>query len=137
MEIIFSYSKNTNLLYVEDNEQARTFTLELLNRFFDNVTIAHDGEDGVKKFKDNDIDLIITDVNMPKMCGIEMSTEIKKLNTKVPILLLSAHNEIEFVNAAYNVGVYKYMQKPLNFLELMNVLTNLALSPKNTKVNNR
>lgn len=128
IETIFSYTKSIKLLYIEDNEQARTFTLELLSRFFDNITVAIDGENGLNCFKEENIDLIMTDVNMPKMSGIEMSILIREVDSNIPIILLSAHNEKEFLDAARSVNVDEYLEKPLNLAHLMDILEKLAIS---------
>ena len=99
IEKIFSYTKTIKLLYVEDNEEARAFTLELLSRFFDDITIAKD--------------------------GIEMSKYIRGINANIPIFLLSAHNESSYEDAAWNVGINEYLTKPLNLVELIEVLSKL------------
>ena len=69
---IINATKELKLLYVEDNKEARNSTLNILHEFFDDIVIGIDGEDGLKKFQENHIDLIITDINMPKMNGLEM-----------------------------------------------------------------
>jgi YesN/AraC family two-component response regulator len=122
---IFSFCKAINVLYVEDNDDARTFTLELLARFFDNIEVAVDGEEGLTLFKQKAIDLVITDVNMPKMGGIKMSAEIRKIDVVVPIILLSAHNETGFKESAYNIGITDYLEKPLKLSEFIKFLENL------------
>jgi len=87
---LVTYSKNLKLLYVEDNEEAREAVLVMLNEFFNNITVAIDGQDGLDKFNINNFDLIITDINMPKLNGLEMIREIKEINKNIPILILSA-----------------------------------------------
>ena len=126
MEAVFSYCKNIKLLYVEDNEEARIFTLELLSRFFDDITVAKDGKEGLELFQDKDIDLIISDINMPKMGGIEMSKYIRNINKNIPIILLSAHNEANIEEAAWNVGINEYLAKPLNLTDLIQALNKLT-----------
>ena len=78
IEEMIKFLKDIKLLYVEDNNEARESTLEVLEEFFSNITVAIDGKDGLDKFKNNDIELIITDINMPKLNGLIMIEEIKK-----------------------------------------------------------
>ena len=66
---IINFSKTLSLLYVEDDASTRMQTKVLLNNFFDNITIAEDGEAGLAAYREGDFDLIISDINMPKMTG--------------------------------------------------------------------
>lgn len=122
---IVSQTKPMHLLYVEDNEDARRFTLELLSRFFDNISVGINGKEGFSLFQKEKFDLIISDVNMPLMGGIEMSHLIRKTDSKIPIFILSAHTEVTIREAAENVNVTQYLSKPLNLAELSRILQNL------------
>ena len=64
---IIEYSKSLKLLYVENSKKTRETTISLLEEFFGDITIAINGEDGLEKFKNNEIDIIITDIGMQKM----------------------------------------------------------------------
>jgi CheY-like chemotaxis protein len=118
-------TKPMHLLYVEDNEEARRFTLELLSRFFDNISVAVNGKDGLELFQSKKFDLIISDVNMPIMGGIEMAHLIRKTDRKIPIFILSAHTETHIKEAAENIDVTRYLTKPLNLAELTEILRHL------------
>lgn len=122
MKDIMLFCSNTKVLYVEDNETARLHTMELLSRFFNNITTAENGEEALKLFHDNDIDLIISDINMPKMGGIEMSEKIREIDQNITIILLSAHNETHFKNLASNVAGTVYLEKPLNLGKFIETL---------------
>lgn len=118
-------TKPMHLLYVEDNEEARRFTLELLSRFFDNISVAVNGKDGLELFQSKKFDLIISDVNMPIMGGIDMAHLIRKTDRKIPIFILSAHTENHIKEAAENIDVTRYLTKPLNLAELTEILRHL------------
>ncbi len=105
---------NYKLLYVEDDNVARETSLELFSNFFDFIDIAKDGSDGLKQFNAKDYDLIITDIKMPKLDGIEMFRAIRETNKEIPVLFLSAHNESSFFVEAIKLGVNGYLLKPLN-----------------------
>ena len=119
---IIKYTKDLRLLYVEDNEEARDSVLSILHEFFDDITVGFDGSDGLEKFKDNDIDLIITDINMPKMSGLEMLASIKKIDEDVISIVFSAYNEAEFFVDSIKLGVEGYLLKPINFEQYISVL---------------
>jgi len=122
---IIEFSKKLNVLYVEDNKAVREMTLLILKDLFNKVIVAENGREGIEKFKDNKIDLIISDVTMPIMDGLEMSKEIKKLNSNIPIVILSAHNGEEFMEKTNLIGINKYLMKPLDFEALLRLLNSL------------
>jgi len=119
---IIKYTKNLKLLYVEDNEESRFATNMVLDEFFDEIIIAIDGVDGLEKFKNNNIDLIITDVNMPKLNGLDMVKEIRTIDKSIPILVLSAYNEPEYFIDSIKIGVDGYLLKPINIEQFLAVL---------------
>lgn len=122
LEKIIQNTSKIKVLYVEDNEQARVSTLAVLSEFFFNIIVAIDGEDGLEKFSKNKIDLIITDINMPNLDGLDMIEKIREKNKEISVLLLSAYNDIEYFRHSIKLGVDGYLLKPLNidqFLELL------------------
>ena len=108
-----SFSKDLKLLYVEDNADARMQTLKLLDNFFRNIVVAIDGKDGLEKFKKDNFELIITDINMPNKNGIEMISDIKLLNPDIFCLIISAHNETNYFIDAIELGVDGFLMKPV------------------------
>jgi PAS domain S-box-containing protein len=119
---VIKYSKDLKLLYVEDNEDAREMTTMILEDFFDSIIIAVDGEDGYNKFQENDIDLIITDINMPKLNGLEMAGKIRELDDDVSIVVLSAHNEDSFFIDSIEIGINGYLLKPIDINQFCNLI---------------
>ncbi len=124
IEEIIKYSQQLNLLYVEDNQEARESTIFVLEEFFDNIIVAINGQDGLNKFKENqeNIDLIITDINMPKLNGLEMTEKIKAIKNTIPILVLSAYNESGFFIDSIKLGVEGYLLKPIDIDQFFGVL---------------
>ncbi len=104
------------LLYIEDDPQARDAANSLFSDFFDDVIVGFDGEDGARLFASNyhKIDLVITDITMPRMNGIEMIHAIRQINPDIAIIVLSAHNETSFLTQTIEAGVDGYLIKPLN-----------------------
>jgi len=115
-------ARNLTLLYVEDNIGARAGSMLIFEEFFGHVIEAIDGEDALEKFKQNDVDLVITDINMPKMNGLEMTEKIRHLSPKTPVLVLSAYNETHYFMECIRLGVAGYLLKPIEIGQFMEVL---------------
>jgi len=122
LEKIRKYSKNLTLLYVEDNFDARETTLMMLEECFDSIIVAVDGQDGLNKFKTNDIDLVITDFNMPKLTGMEMCAKIREQDNDVPLIILTAFNEENLFMQSIEIGVNGYLLKPIEINQLSNLI---------------
>ncbi len=116
-----SLCKKIKLLYVEDEPALREQTVMLLSNFFDTITVAVDGQDGLTKFNENDIDLIVSDINMPIMDGIEMLKNIRETDNDVSFIVLSAHNDVDKFQRTIEYGVDGYILKPLNIKQLASV----------------
>ncbi len=125
IENIVKLTSSLKLLYVEDDVRTRESALMLLTDFFDEITIAVDGRDGVDKFKENEIDLIITDINMPCLNGLEMIKEIQCIDNDIPIIALSAHVEAPYLVECISLNVKGYLIKPLDLGSLINVFENV------------
>lgn len=115
-------AKELTLLYVEDDELVRNATLEVFNNFFTNIKVAENGAEALEVFKNSDIDLIIADIEMPIMDGLEMAEYIKATNATVPIVIFTSHNETNFLLDAIAVGIDDYIFKPLNILQFTRIL---------------
>ena len=116
-EILSSIS----VLYVEDELDVRDFTSKLLKSLVKNIYVAGDGEEGLKVFEENkdNINLIVSDINMPKMNGLKMCEKIKVTNKEIPIVITSAHNDPSFLKKAIEVGVSTYAMKPIDLYQLV------------------
>ncbi len=110
------------VLYVEDNDAVREDTVELLKEFFYHIETASNGVEGLEKFKKGKFDLVITDINMPKMNGIEMIKEIKKIDKRVPVIVITAFSDFKYLVECIKVGVYGYILKPIDINQLLEVL---------------
>ncbi|MEA1892765.1 MAG: EAL domain-containing protein [Campylobacterota bacterium] len=122
VEKLLKVSKTIKVLYVEDNEEARKSTLSMLGNLFNDIVVAVDGLEGLEKFKKSEFDLIISDINMPKMNGIEMINEIRKLNRDISILILSAYNESGYFIDTIRIGIDGYLLKPIEFEQFVEVI---------------
>jgi len=121
---LIKISKNLKIMIVDDNQETIKYLVVLLENFFDEIVIAHDGEEALRLFKEEEIDIVISDINMPKLNGIELIEKIRALNSLVPIIILSAHNESEHVMKSIELGINGYILKPVNMESLVKVLSN-------------
>lgn len=105
--------KNFTLLYVDDNNETIELIKDILESQVKEIYTAIDGEDGLEVYKDKKPDIILTDINMPKMNGIEMAKEIKKIDRTQAILILTAFNENNLLHDSVDIGVDGYITKPI------------------------
>ncbi len=120
--------KRLKVLYVEDDENVRNELSSLLSNFFENVYTADDGKAGFELYKEkqNDIDVIIADINMPNLTGIEMLEKIRVFDKDVPVIFATAYSDNEFLSGAIKLKVFEYIIKPIDIRKLMTVLAELA-----------
>ncbi len=133
LEELISYTKSLKLLYVEDEEDVRRSTLSILQDFFDDIIVAHDGKDGLDKYlehlhKENQFNLIITDINMPNLNGLEMITEIKRLDDNIAIVVFSALQNSKYFVECIKQNITGYIIKPLDLTQLIGVLESVMQS---------
>jgi diguanylate cyclase (GGDEF)-like protein len=126
MQDLKKLTMKLNILYVEDEEASRLQLHEVFKLLFHSVDVAVDGLDALEMYKNNSYDIVITDINMPRMNGIELIKEIKKINPTQNIIIISAHNNSEYLLQAIEVGVDSFIIKPLKMQQLNLVLTKVA-----------
>ena len=122
LDYLLKFAKEFNILYVEDDEEVSLVFRETLNIFFNKVYFAVNGLDGLEKFENNSIDLILTDITMPLMNGLDMSKEIKKINQDIPIIITSAHDDIEYFVQMLKLNVDGFLLKSIDFEQFNFVL---------------
>ncbi len=116
--------KELTLLLIEDNNGIREELIFNIGHWFKEVIEARNGEEGLEKFQAHSIDLIITDIKMPRLNGIEMVERIRQINHEVPIIFQTAFSENEFLFRAINMNVQGYIIKPINIKDLEEVVQN-------------
>lgn len=115
-------AKGMSVLYVEDDPLICQEYLTFLSRFFETIHHESNGEKGLKAALVNRFDLIITDVQMPKMNGLDMIERIKEHNPEQSVLLVSAHKDIEYLHRSVQLGVDGYLFKPVERNQTINTL---------------
>ncbi|PLX66110.1 MAG: hypothetical protein C0603_11890 [Denitrovibrio sp.] len=116
------------IFYVEDEPAIREGFVRFLRRRTDNLFVFTNGKEALDAFEEYKPDLIITDIRMPVMDGLEMSDKIKKLNPTVPIIVTTGHNDEELFLKSINIGIDKYIKKPIDFAYLIDVIKKITAS---------
>jgi len=137
MKELQNETKHLTLLYVEDEDAIRTQFLITLQMLFKKVYTASNGEEGLAVYREHEdeIDLIVTDIQMPIMNGLDMSKKIKTSNNEAHIVVISAHNDLEYFSKAIEIGVDGLIIKPIQSTQLHNVLRKSAKNLKLQKEN--
>jgi DNA-binding response OmpR family regulator len=133
--------KNFTVLYVEDEEMVRKSAVEYLERVAKEVLQAKDGKEAIKIWREHNPDIIITDISMPRLNGIDMASYIRVHDKDVQIIIATAHSDTEYLLKAVELQLVKYIIKPITKEKLIGALEksmefiedkskfNLALSP--------
>jgi len=125
-------TKDLTLLYIEDNKEVRENTLDLLRIFFDHIDVATNGEEGLEAYKNYyqahgvTYDIVLTDISMPKMDGIEMIRHIKKIYDRQNIIVISAHNDVEYLMTLINLEINNFILKPIGLEQFQKVLSSVV-----------
>ena len=120
--------KNLTVLLVEDDSDSKKIMHDVLSDNFEKVFTAQNGDEGLKKFKKYNPNMVITDVFMPISDGLDMTRYIKEISKDTAVIVLSAHSEKETLLKAIDVGVDKYLIKPIMADDLLKTIENVAKS---------
>lgn len=120
--------RKLKLLFIEDEEELLKIICDALQKLGINYLTATNGKEGLEVLaKNSDIDVIITDINMPIMNGLEMIKELNKQGSKIPIVVMSAHTEEEYIDEAKVQGISEYLLKPFDFIKFIDIMSNLKI----------
>ena len=113
IEKLISVSGGVSLLYVEDDLTLQQETAQLLRNFFEKIDLAQNGEEGLELFEPGKYEIIITDINMPKLNGVEMVKAIRRKDRHQMIIVISAHDEPHYLIDLINAGAQYFSVNPL------------------------
>jgi sigma-B regulation protein RsbU (phosphoserine phosphatase) len=117
---------NISVLYVEDEGMIRNSISEMLRRRVETHYVGKDGLEGLELYKEHRPDLVITDIKMPNMNGIEMIRAIKNEDSEANVVITSAHSEANFFMNAIELGVSNFLLKPIEKRELFKIIKKFA-----------
>ncbi len=120
--------KKFNLLYVEDDLEALEDTKFLLREFFSTIHTATDGKEALEIYNLLKLDVLILDINIPKINGIDLALKIRELNRDIPILFLTAYSDKDMLLKAVNMQATGYLIKPYKFEELKKAILKIENS---------
>src|SRR5574337_845152 len=112
------------ILIIDDEKSIRKTLTEILSYEGYKIEEAADGEEGLKKFREKNYDLVLCDIKMPKLDGIEFLEKAKQINYEVPIIIISGHGNIETAVEAVKKGAYDYISKPPDLNRMLITLRN-------------
>jgi len=119
-------------MVVDDEENIRDVLSSYLNSLGYDVVTAHDGEDGLSKFKRSGFDLIISDLLMPTVDGLELLKKVRELDKEVIFLMITGYPSIETAVEAIKKGAYDYITKPFH-MEDVKIRIERAFEKKNLR----
>ncbi|WP_418186268.1 response regulator transcription factor [Aliarcobacter vitoriensis] len=113
--------KHLSILYVDD-EILRNSTQNILSTLFEKVFVAKDGEEAIEIYNKSHIHILMLDIKMKNMSGIDVAKYIRTVDSKIPIFLVSSYTDVEDVLEAIKLDLVDYLKKPFSFEELLNAL---------------
>ena len=127
----------SKILIIEDEAAIRRVLVKILSEESDtyNVEEAEDGLSGIEKIKKEDFDLVLCDIKMPKMDGVEVLEAVKKIKPEIPIVMISGHGDLDTAVNTMRLGAFDYISKPPDLNRLLNTVR-IALDRKELVVEN-
>tara|TARA_R110002051_G_scaffold1700_3_gene9620 strand:+ start:9856 stop:10551 length:696 start_codon:yes stop_codon:yes gene_type:complete len=125
--------KNNKILLVEDDPRVCSFINKGLTEEGYNVSVAFSGESGLELFNPESFNLVILDIMLPNINGLDVCKEIRKIHKNIPILFLTALGSAENIVLGLSTGADDYLVKPFKFIELIARIKNLLKRTENFK----
>ena len=115
-----NFSKQ-NILIIEDNLDTLNLMIEIFELEFNTVYTSTDGYDAIEIFKKNKIDVILCDINIPKLDGLSTIIKIREIDYTIPIIIISAYSDNDYLFKASNINIQGYFVKPLTIEKIENI----------------
>ena len=107
-----------NVLIVDDEQDILETLPDVLHRWGHKTFVAKDGIEGLKVFKENPVDFLVTDIKMPEMDGLELLQNVLEMDKQIMVIFLTGYPSLDTAIAALKTGAYDYLVKPVNLDEL-------------------
>jgi len=141
---VIKYTSGLSMLFVEDHQELRLETTDILEKLFNTVDSCANGVDALRMYKEfneknsKNYDIVLSDIQMPVMDGITLTEEIYKVNPDQLIIILSAYDEVQYLLKLINLGIEQFIKKPIDYNQLLTSFVNSAKKLQDnddTKVN--
>lgn len=119
--------KKLTLLFVEDEDDLVEIISDTLVKLEATFFTAKNGQEALDILKEKKIDVVVTDINMPTMNGLDMIEKMKVLYPHIPVIVMSAHTEIEIIQKTQALGVKEYLVKPFDFIKFIELVSSMDL----------
>lgn len=135
MDLNYEKLKTISVLYVEDDPDIREELVDFLEFEVGELFVAINGEEGFKIFEEKRPDIVVTDIQMPIMNGLDMAEKIREIDLFAPIIITTAFNEPDFLIKAIDIGIDKYVTKPIDMEKLIeNIYKSAIVLFKNREI---
>lgn len=128
--------ENYKILFADDEKDMRDNMFEILSFMSNDVLLAEDGEEALQSFYDNSPDIVILDIEMPKLNGLEVAKKIRETNQTIPIIISTAYTETKYFLQAVELNLTSYILKPITIVDLKEslkkALNNINFHQKST-----
>lgn len=122
---MYDFLKDKTVLYIEDEPAVLENISELLSNFFSHFYTALNAEEGYTIFKDKSIDILLVDIELPRMNGISLIKKIRKIDKNLPIVIISAYTKTDYLLESVELHLDKYIVKPLTSRKIHLLLESL------------
>ena len=129
---LIKIASSLSLLYVEDEENIAKTAINYFSKIFNKVTYAENGKKGLETYKQDNFDIVITDINMPEMNGLELARKIKEVNEKQNIIFITAYSEDRILLESIKIGIEGYLIKPIDFKKVNELLYKICMNIRNS-----
>lgn len=132
-DITLKILNSTKVLLAEDDVFLADSLQSAPEQYCANICLCLDGLSALENFKKNDFDMVVTDINLPKLNGLTLAQEIRNLNPQIPIIIITAHDSDKNVREAIKINTLAFLKKPFSLEQLYSAL--LMASAKKIKQN--
>lgn len=125
---LIKHTSVMNFLLIDDDKEFQKNLFNLLENFSSNISIASDGKEALEKYQSSPtkFDILFVDINLPKLNGLDLIHQIRNINPKQAICVVSAYSETDVFIKCIHLGINEYLIKPLSFNEFVNMMNSMV-----------
>jgi DNA-binding NtrC family response regulator len=120
--VVNDSNRKGRILVVDDDEQVADLVSDYLIRAGYNTAVAYGGTDGLNRFRDGDFQMVLTDMKMPEMDGVELLEAVKAIKNDVIVIIITAYSTIDAAADAIKLGAFDFISKPFELESLKEIV---------------